>query len=112
MDVIAASARGFRCGKPRTARASPAGLLGVLIPLAVPFLLQGEVGVTAMIIALSISATVVDSTPFTSVGALTLASAPEEQRQSLFRTMLGWRISMAVTAPVLTWLIFILPSSS
>ena len=99
-------------GAVTSAFASSAGLLGVLIPLAVPFLLQGEVGVTAMITALAISATVVDSTPFSSVGALTLANAPEEERQPLFRTMLGWGISMAVTAPVLTWLVFILPSAS
>ena len=90
---------------------SSAGLLGVLIPLAVPFLVQGEVGVTGMIIALSISATVVDSTPFSSVGALTLATAPEEERRPLFRTMLGWGAAMVVTAPVITWLLFILPAS-
>ncbi|ASR35696.1 C4-dicarboxylate ABC transporter [Prauserella marina] len=90
---------------------SSAGLLGVLIPLAVPFLLQGQIGASAMIVALAISATVVDSTPFSSVGALTLANAPERERPALFRTMLGWGMAMVVTAPVLTWLVFILPSS-
>ncbi|HLU56115.1 MAG TPA: SLC13 family permease [Pseudonocardia sp.] len=94
-----------------SAFASSAGLLGVLIPLAVPFLLQGEIGVAAMTIALAISATVVDSTPFSSVGALTLANAPEEERPTVFRTMFAWGIGMAVTAPVLTWLIFLLPSA-
>jgi di/tricarboxylate transporter len=94
-----------------SAFASSAGLIAVLIPLAAPFLAQGEVGVTAMIIALAISATVVDSTPFSSVGALTLANAPEGEQPKLFRTMLAWGMSMAVTAPMLTWLIFILPSS-
>jgi di/tricarboxylate transporter len=94
-----------------SAFASSAGLLGVLIPLAVPFLVQGEIGVTAMIIALSVSATVVDSTPFSSVGALTLANAPEPERPKLFRTMLAWGGAMAVSAPVLTWLVFVLPSA-
>jgi di/tricarboxylate transporter len=94
-----------------SAFASSAGLLGVLIPLAVPFLMQGEIGVTAMIIALTISATVVDSTPFSSVGALTLANAPEPERPALFRTMLAWGAAMAISAPVLTWLVFILPGS-
>lgn len=93
-----------------SAFASSAGLLGVLIPLAVPFLVQGEVGVTGMIIALSISATVVDSTPFSSVGALTLATAPEQERRPLFRTMLGWGAAMVVTAPAITWLLFVLPT--
>ncbi|SFL31401.1 SLC13 family permease [Geodermatophilus ruber] len=94
-----------------SAFASSAGLIGVLIPLTVPFLLQGEVGVTAMIVAICISATVVDSTPFSSVGALTLANSPEDERPRLFRVMFAWGISMAITAPVLTWLLFILPST-
>ncbi|MEU9348518.1 SLC13 family permease [Streptomyces sp. NPDC048278] len=98
-------------GALTSAFASSAGLLGVLIPLAVPLLSQGEVGGTAMIVALAISATVVDSTPFSSVGALTLANAPENQRPQLFRTMLTWGLSMAVTAPIVTWLVFILPST-
>ncbi|WP_245773954.1 SLC13 family permease [Pseudonocardia ammonioxydans] len=93
-----------------SAFASSAGLLGVLIPLAVPFIVQGQIGTAAMLIALTISATVVDSTPFSSVGALTLANAPEEERRKLFRTMLAWGIGMAVSAPLVTWLIFILPS--
>lgn len=95
-----------------SAFASSAGLLGVLLPLAAPFLAQGEVGVTAMVTALAISATVVDSTPFSSVGALTLANAPDEGRPALFRLMLGWGIAMIVTAPALTWLIFVLPGSA
>lgn len=94
-----------------SAFASSAGLLGVLIPLAVPFLVQGDIGVTAVITALAISATVVDSTPFSSVGALTLANAPEGERPVLFRTMLTWGLAMAVTAPVVTWLLFTLPSA-
>lgn len=93
-----------------SAFASSAGLLGVLIPLAVPFIVQGQIGTAAMLIALTISATVVDSTPFSSVGALTLANAPEAERRTLFRAMLAWGIGMAVTAPIVTWLIFILPS--
>jgi di/tricarboxylate transporter len=94
-----------------SAFASSAGLLGVLIPLAVPFIVQGEIGVTAMTIALTISATVVDSTPFSSVGALTLANTPEPERPRLFRAMFAWGIGMAASAPVLTWLIFLLPSA-
>jgi hypothetical protein len=54
----------------------------------------------------------VDSTPFSSVGALTLANAAEVDRRPLYRTMLAWGMSMAVTAPVLTWLLFVLPSAS
>ena len=91
-----------------SAVASSAGLLGVLIPLAAPFMLQGQVDITGMILALAISATVVDATPFSTVGALTLATAPEEERPQLFRAMLGWGIAMALTAPAITCLLFLI----
>jgi len=90
---------------------SSAGLLGVLIPLSVPLLATGEIGVTGMVVALAISATVVDATPFSSVGALILSNAPEEERQTVFRAMFGWGMAMVVIAPPITWLVFILPTS-
>lgn len=79
----------------------------VLIPLAAPFVLKGQVGVAGMIVVLSISATVVDSTPFSTVGASTLATAPEEERSKLFRAMLKWGFLMAVPAPAVTCLLFL-----
>lgn len=44
-----------------SAFASTTGILGALIPLAVPFLQTGAVGAVGLIIALSISSSVVDS---------------------------------------------------
>ncbi|GAA5063309.1 SLC13 family permease [Erythrobacter westpacificensis] len=96
-------------GAVTSAVASSAGMLGVLIPLAVPFMAMGQIHVAGMIVALAISSTVVDSTPFSTVGALTLATAPEEERPELFQAMLKWGIAMALTAPVLTCLFFLLP---
>jgi di/tricarboxylate transporter len=98
-------------GAATSAFASSAGLLGVLIPLAAPFLLSGQIGAAGVIVALAISATVVDSTPFSSVGALTLANAPEEGRPQVFRTLLAWGLTLIVVAPVLCWLAFILPAA-
>ncbi|MDD7939195.1 SLC13 family permease [Actinomycetospora lutea] len=98
-------------GAATSAFASSAGLLGVLIPLAAPFLVSGEIGAAGVIVALAISATVVDSTPFSSVGALTLANAPEEGRPQVFRTLLAWGLTLIVVAPVLCWVAFILPAS-
>lgn len=90
---------------------SSAGLLGVLIPLAVPLLATGDISVTGMIVALAISTTVVDATPFSSVGALILSNAPEEERRTVFRAMFGWGMAMVAVAPAITWLVFILPAS-
>ena len=59
-----------------SAFASTTGILGALIPLAVPFLETGAVGAVGLIIALSISSSVVDSSPFSTSGALTVANTP------------------------------------
>jgi di/tricarboxylate transporter len=52
-----------------SAFASTTGILGTLIPLAVPFLLSGQVGVAGLIVALSVSASLVDSSPLSTSGA-------------------------------------------
>lgn len=92
-----------------SAFASTTGILGALIPLAVPFLLAGSVGAVALIIALSISASVVDSSPFSTSGALVVANSPGEQTDRVFRGLMIWGFSMVVVAPIATWLLFILP---
>ena len=92
-----------------SAFASTTGILGALIPLAVPFLLTGDVGAVGMIIALSISSSVVDSSPFSTSGALVVANAPEAQRDTVFRQLMVWGFSMVLVAPIATWLIFIVP---
>jgi di/tricarboxylate transporter len=92
-----------------SAFASTTGILGALIPLAVPFLLTGQIGAVGMIIALAISSSVVDSSPFSTSGALTVASSPEDVRDRVFRGLMIWGLSMIIVAPVLAWTIFVLP---
>ncbi len=96
-------------GAAVSAFASTTGILGALIPLAVPFLLTGQVGAVGLIIALAISSSVVDSSPFSTSGALTVASTPEDTRDRMFRGLMIWGMSMIVAAPVLAWVIFVLP---
>lgn len=93
-----------------SAFASTTGILGALIPLAVPFLLAGEVGPIGMIIALAISSSVVDSSPFSTSGALVVANAPEEERDRVFKQLMVWGFSMVLIAPIVTWLIFVVPA--
>jgi di/tricarboxylate transporter len=92
-----------------SAFASTTGILGALIPLAVPFLLTGQIGAVGLIIALAISSSVVDSSPFSTSGALTVASSPEDVRDRVFRGLMIWGMSMIVIAPILAWTIFVLP---
>lgn len=92
-----------------SAFASTTGILGALIPLAVPFLLAGEVGAVGMIIALAISSSVVDSSPFSTSGALVVASSGADVRDRVFRGLMIWGLSMIVVAPVFAWGIFVAP---
>ncbi|HYN07034.1 MAG TPA: SLC13 family permease [Vicinamibacterales bacterium] len=98
-------------GAVTSAFASSAGILGAMIPLAAPFMAQGTIGTTGMVTALALSATVVDATPFSTVGALVVANASDDERQVVYRGLLAWGAVMVVTAPVVTWLLFILPAA-
>jgi len=92
-----------------SAFASTTGILGALIPLAVPFLETGAVGAVGLIIALSISSSVVDSSPFSTSGALTVANTPEEHRERVFKRLMQWGMSMVLVAPPIAWLVFVVP---
>ncbi len=92
-----------------SAFASTTGILGALIPLAVPFLETGAVGAVGMIIALSISSSVVDSSPFSTSGALTVANTPEDTRDFVFKRLMQWGMSMVLIAPPIAWLVFVVP---
>lgn len=90
-----------------SAFASSAAILGALVPLALPLLSHTEAGGPGLITALALSATVVDATPFSTVGALVVASAPPAERPALYRGLLSWGAAMVATAPPLTWLLFV-----
>jgi len=92
-----------------SAFASTTGILGALVPLAVPFLLAGEVNAVAMLIALSLASSIVDASPFSTTGALIVANAAEEDRDRVMGQLLRWGLAMIVAAPVLAWGIFVLP---
>ncbi|SLM99244.1 Dicarboxylate carrier protein [Brevibacterium yomogidense] len=92
-----------------SAFASTTGILGALIPLAVPFLMTGSVSEIGLIIALAISSSVVDSSPFSTSGALVVANSPEQERDKVFKQLMRWGFSMVLIAPIVTWLIFVVP---
>jgi di/tricarboxylate transporter len=96
-------------GAAVSAFASTTGILGALIPLAVPFLLAGQVGAVGLITALAISSSVVDSSPFSTSGALVTANAPEGQRDYVYRRLMRWGFSMVLVAPPITWLLLVVP---
>ncbi|MGG5258280.1 SLC13 family permease [Phycicoccus avicenniae] len=92
-----------------SAFASTTGILGALIPLAVPFLLTGQVGAVGLVIALAISSSVVDISPFSTNGALCVANAEDKDRDGVFRQLMRWGMSLVVVAPLVTWGLLVVP---
>ncbi|TCP45754.1 Na+/H+ antiporter NhaD/arsenite permease-like protein [Tamaricihabitans halophyticus] len=92
-----------------SAFASSVAIMGALIPLAVPFLLDGTVGPVVLIAALAVSATVVDVSPFSTNGALVLASAQDVDRDRFFQQLLVYGGIIVAVAPLVIWLVLIVP---
>lgn len=93
-----------------SAFASTTGILGALIPLAVPFLQGADaVGAIGLITALALSSSIVDSSPFSTSGALVVANATEAERDRTFRTLMIWGFSMVAIIPLVTWLVLVVP---
>ncbi|RSM69535.1 hypothetical protein DMB66_11105 [Actinoplanes sp. ATCC 53533] len=92
-----------------SAFASSVGIMGALIPLAVPFLLRGDVSAVGLIAALAVSATVVDVSPFSTNGALVLAGAQDVDRDRFFKQLMAYGGIIVVAAPPLVWLVFVVP---
>ncbi|GAA2950193.1 SLC13 family permease [Streptomyces erythrogriseus] len=86
-----------------SAFASTTGILGALIPLAVPLIATGQVTAVGLVAALSISSSVVDSSPFSTNGAMVVANAPKEQQAMVYRQLMKWGFGLVLAAPLLSW---------
>ena len=93
-----------------SAFASSTAILGATIPLAVPFLLAGEVGAVGVIVALAVSSTIVDVSPFSTNGALVLANAPQSvDRDRFYKQILKYSALVVAVGPLVAWAVFVLP---
>ncbi len=90
-----------------SAFASSTALLGAIIPLAVPFLLQGHISAIGVVAAIAISTTIVDTSPFSTNGALVVANAPDDQRDLVLRQLLIYSALIAIIGPIIAWLVFV-----
>lgn len=90
-----------------SAFASTIAMFGVLVPLAAPMIDSGLLPLLGFAIALSISASAVDSSPMSTGGALVVANSPDHEQQHVFNRLLQWGLSMVVIAPLTTWLVFL-----
>ncbi|WP_020113138.1 SLC13 family permease [Rhodococcus sp. 114MFTsu3.1] len=92
-----------------SAFASSTAILGVTIPLAVPFLLAGEVGAVGVIVALAISSTIVDVSPFSTNGALVLANAQGIDKDVFYKQILKYSALVVVLGPIIAWGLLVVP---
>ncbi|KQT61667.1 hypothetical protein ASG52_01970 [Methylobacterium sp. Leaf456] len=91
-----------------SAFASSTAVLGSLIPLAVPFLQAGTgVKPVGFIGAMAVSSTIVDVSPFSTNGAIVLATAKNVDRDAFFRKLMAYGALVTVVAPIVVWFLFI-----
>ncbi|MEV4090376.1 SLC13 family permease, partial [Nonomuraea fuscirosea] len=92
-----------------SAFASTVGILGALVPLAVPLLSQGSLGPIAMIAALSVSSAIVDVSPFSTTGALLVANVRGMARDDFYRKLLAYGAVIVLVGPLAAWAVLVAP---
>jgi di/tricarboxylate transporter len=92
-----------------SAFASSTAILGATIPLAVPLLLAGEVSSVGVVVALAISSTIVDVSPFSTNGALVLANAQDVDRDKFYKQILRYSALVVAIGPLIAWAALVLP---
>ena len=91
-----------------SAFASSTAVLGSLIPLAVPFLASGTgVDPIGFIAAMAVASTIVDVSPFSTNGALVLASAQGIDRDVFLRQLMIYGGIVTLVAPLVLWVLFV-----
>ncbi|OZD11338.1 C4-dicarboxylate ABC transporter [Rhodococcus sp. 06-156-3C] len=90
---------------------SSIGTLGIVLPLASPLLLLGELGLIGFIAALSFSAVIVDVSPLSSNGVMVLANAQVPDRDAFQKLLFKYTGYIVAVAPLLAWLVVVLPTS-
>ncbi len=91
-----------------SAFASTTGVLAALVPMAVPLATSGGVAGWALMSAMAVCATIVDASPFSTTGALLVASAGEDERPRLKSLLTRWGLSMVIVGPVVAVTVLLL----
>ncbi len=93
-----------------SAFASTTGMLAELVPLALPLIADGGIPGWAMICAIGVCASIVDVSPFSTVGATYVATTVDpDARPRMTSLLTRWGLSMVVVGPVALTLTLILP---
>ena len=91
-----------------SAFASTAGILAALVPMAVPLAVSGGVAGWALMCAMGVCASIVDASPFSTTGALIVASSAESERPRVKSLLMRWGLSMVIVGPAVAALVLLL----
>lgn len=84
-----------------SAFASTTGMLAALVPLALPLIATGTIPGWALICSIGVCASIVDVSPFSTVGATLVATTVDEaERPRMTRLLMRWGMSMVVVGPI------------
>ncbi|MEU6113175.1 SLC13 family permease [Streptomyces sp. NPDC047117] len=94
-----------------SAFASSTAILTAIIPLAVPLLLSSHLSAAGLIAALAVSTTIVDTSPFSTNGALVLSNARGIDTRRFYRQIISYTGGIVALGPVVAWGALVLPWS-
>lgn len=90
-----------------SAFASSTALLGVIIPLSLPILAGGHLAVMPVVAAICIANTIVDTSPFSTNGALIVGNVAEDERPAMLRKLLVYATIVVGIGPLVAWAAFV-----
>lgn len=91
-----------------SAFASTTGILTALVPMSVPLALSGGVSGWALMSFMGVCAAIVDASPFSTTGALTVAAGAEDERPRLKSLLTRWGLSMVIVGPAVAVVVLML----
>ncbi|WAP59742.1 SLC13 family permease [Streptomyces sp. S465] len=94
-----------------SAFASSTAILTAIIPLAAPLLLSSHLSAAGLVAALAVSTTIVDTSPFSTNGALVLGNARGVDTRRFYRQVIGYTGGIVAIGPVVAWGALVLPFS-
>jgi di/tricarboxylate transporter len=94
-----------------SAFASTTGILAALVPLALPLAASGELAGWALISALAVCSSIVDISPYSTVGATVVASAAAEERPRMTSLLMWWSMALVVLGPLVLVALLVMPAS-
>ncbi|MFJ9173540.1 SLC13 family permease [Streptomyces sp. NPDC102360] len=94
-----------------SAFASSTAIITAIIPVAVPLLLSSHLNAAGLIAALAVSTTIVDTSPFSTNGALVLSNARGVDSRRFYRQVISYTGGIVALGPVVAWGALVLPWS-